>query len=95
MTRKDYVLIAKALHSAELDLAMLDTDSHAEYIAYRLSAAAMTESVADALASDNERFDRARFMEAARITDAEAASSGADFDALRCARIVKHYEVAR
>ena len=72
MTRKDYVLIAKALHRAEVDLAMLDTDSHAEWIAYRLSAAAMTDSVCDALQAENPLFDRVRFMEAARITNEEA-----------------------
>ncbi len=51
MTRKDYVLIAAALNSCA-------NGADKKTVAYQL---------ADALAQDNPRFDRARFLKAAGV----------------------------
>lgn len=62
MTRKDYILIAAALREAE---------RHALGCRYKASAADMREVtahfLADALERDNPRFDRGRFLTAARV----------------------------
>lgn len=55
MTRKDYILIAAALKAARI---ATETD----ITVYALNATAHT--VSDALALDNSRFDRIRFLKA-------------------------------
>jgi hypothetical protein len=58
MTRKDYVLIAEALASVRneyADAPMRNTHTDC------------CEAVADALARDNARFDRARFLKACGV----------------------------
>lgn len=55
MTRKDYILIAKAIKDA----------SSAPGFAARNSF--VTHALADALAKDNPRFDRDRFMKACGV----------------------------
>lgn len=62
MTRKDYVLIAAALASAQPD-PYADGARFLERQHKR-----DCEDIADALASDNPRFDRARFLRACGIT---------------------------
>lgn len=64
MTRKDYVLIAAALHDSlqfggeDIDMDTACAHQHAN----------CTRAVADALAQDNPRFDRARFLAACGVT---------------------------
>lgn len=64
MTRKDYVLIAEAIRRAtphplcELDAPLL-RQQHGNVAA----------RIADALASDNPRFDRARFLTACGVEE--------------------------
>lgn len=60
MTRKDYILLAEALKVAN-DSLLGPSDEH-QGIRY----AAM--HIANALAQDNPRFDRARFLAAAGVT---------------------------
>ena len=63
MTRKDYVLIAAALR----DTLLINCPS-AEYLAGATAARdSAAQRVADSLARDNARFDRARFLEAAGV----------------------------
>ena len=50
MSRKDYTLIALAIFSPEL----LDSQEAAREL--------IAESIADALAAENERFDREKFL---------------------------------
>lgn len=52
MTRKDYILIADAINKAPVDASQ---DRQRNTVA---------RSIADALATDNPRFDRARFLKA-------------------------------
>ena len=59
MTRKDYVMLAEALRST---LDPLDDAFHRE------QHEADATAVADALARDNPRFDRERFLKAAGVT---------------------------
>lgn len=54
MTRKDYVLLAKTIASAAVD----GDESEREYWA---------KLIADALAGDNPRFDRERFLKASGL----------------------------
>ncbi len=56
MTRKDYVLIAAAIKSAPV-----------VYAEGHMAAQTVAESIADALAAENPRFDRARFLKAAGV----------------------------
>jgi hypothetical protein len=61
MTKKDYKLIAAALKGAHVSLRV-----HfpvAAFLGWRVAA----DRVADALAQDNPRFDRARFLKAAGV----------------------------
>ena len=58
MTRKDYVLLANAIAKG------IDDANGAN----GLTAYAIIERIADALASDNPRFDRERFIVATRST---------------------------
>lgn len=57
MTRKDYVLIADRLRSRRAHTAGYATAGFDHAV----------EAVADALAADNPRFDRARFLIAAGV----------------------------
>ena len=59
MTRKDYVLIAAALKNARGDCA-----TGAEYEGVDTAA----RHVSDALAKDNPRFERGRFLTACGVT---------------------------
>ena len=61
MTRKDYVLIAKAIAKA-----YTISDNHVDAVD---TIAFVTECIADALADDNPRFDRARFIKATLADD--------------------------
>jgi hypothetical protein len=61
MTRKDYVLLAEALNAA-FSRSTADKADKADGIAR----AAI--ELADALAADNPRFDRERFLKAAGVT---------------------------
>jgi hypothetical protein len=56
MTRKDYVLIAEALARADRP-----------YAEGRAQHRTDCEAIADALAQDNPRFDRERFLKAAGV----------------------------
>lgn len=56
MTRKDYVLLAKAIANGIDDANGING----------LTGYAIIERIADALASDNPRFDRERFITATR-----------------------------
>ena len=58
MTRKDYILIAAALKAAHNSPATVD-GHRCIYLA--------AERIADALASDNPRFDIARFLKACGV----------------------------
>lgn len=58
MTRKDYILIAEALRYGRIDAYSQDQrDQHEVDAAH----------IADALARDNPRFDRERFLKAAGV----------------------------
>ena len=60
MTRKDYVLLANAIANGIDDANGING----------LTGYAIVERIADALASDNPRFDRERFITATRATRA-------------------------
>ena len=60
MTRKDYVLIADALRQAYV----VQRD---RYVGTSAGVRAAAEYISDALASDNPRFDRERFLKAAGV----------------------------
>ena len=60
MTKKDYQAIARAIH--EQIVASIN-DPHKTHSRGGL-AAAIIDAIADVLAADNPRFDRARFVEA-------------------------------
>lgn len=63
MTRKDYVLIAAALARSAARKDSLPDDLHEAAAQHRRDC----EELADALARENGRFDRARFMRACGI----------------------------
>lgn len=70
MTRKDYILLADALRRARISVAngysIASTDAERERDAQRIAVHRATcHSIADALATDNPRFDRAKFLTAA------------------------------
>jgi hypothetical protein len=66
MTRKDYVLIAQALK-----IGHFTTESHGATLEYNVlrneGIDAAARFIATALAADNSRFDRARFLAAAGV----------------------------
>ena len=65
MTRKDYILLATALRDAhEAIIAKEPADS---VRTLRDGADYAADYIADALAHDNPRFDRARFVAACRV----------------------------
>lgn len=65
MTRKDYIKIARAIANTPDGYAWrLEEQKTAVSIALR----GLTYQIADILAEDNPRFDRARFVEACGIT---------------------------
>ena len=59
MTRKDYVLIADTLSNLMKDFNNCGGDS--------VSLSLVAEELADTLANDNPRFDRARFLDACGV----------------------------
>lgn len=59
MTRKDYILIAAALRDTLL--------INAPIVVWRAAHASVAHRLADALARDNPRFDRERFLKAAGV----------------------------
>lgn len=63
MTRKDYILIANALHRNAADLAAYAEMSKTPAEVHSF----LVYSVLDALAGDNPRFDRERFAEACGV----------------------------
>lgn len=66
MTRKDYIALADTILAAKR--ATPDTD------ATILGIDIATRSIADALAADNPRFDRARFLAACGVAPAPATT---------------------
>lgn len=63
MTRKDYVLIAEALKHARDQI-----PATGEHVAHELLGnSSSARSIANALADDNPRFDRARFLQACGV----------------------------
>ena len=62
MTRKDYILIAAAL-ARPIKPFSTSAQTHAALITWEDTC----RHVADALARDNPRFDRERFLKAARV----------------------------
>lgn len=65
MTRKDYVIIAKALARAG-EPAYLDTNRAAERRAFRAGVELAAACIATELQMDNSRFDRDKFDEAVK-----------------------------
>lgn len=61
MTRKDYVLIAAALHQARARQFQADRAQGFEAIGHA------ADILADVLAKDNPRFDRSRFLAACGV----------------------------
>lgn len=68
MTKKDFELIARALRAARATEALTNVQLYNEGWTNGVDAAA--SELADALATTNPRFDRARFLEACRSTSA-------------------------
>lgn len=68
MTRKDYVAIARALRYCEIELHedAAGTMTPEERKGAALACAVIADEIAHVLKMDNPRFDRGRFMEAAR-----------------------------
>lgn len=64
MTRKDYILIAEAIRAALIDpetgIALPEREAHGVHVA--------AMRLVDALAQDNPRFDRSRFMTACNLS---------------------------
>lgn len=66
MTKKDYIAIAEAIKpTVELIKRSTATGTHLAFKALRLT----TKNIADALASDNSRFDRSRFLRACGLEE--------------------------
>jgi hypothetical protein len=63
MTRKDYILIAAALN----DTLLIDCPSVEFLNGAKAAAISASQRIADALAHDNPRFDRARFLAACGV----------------------------
>ena len=74
MTRKDYVMIAAAIRELLMDIdrdgnnAILSDHSSHVIAGERMGAHRVALRVADALANDNPRFDRAQFLKACSLT---------------------------
>lgn len=66
MTRKDYVALAEALREARVDIQCKEPAEHVSTLKDGVSYAA--DHIADALAADNPRFDRTRFLKACGVT---------------------------
>lgn len=60
MTRKDYQVLASALHDVQPELITSSDDRYGA--AYGNQWQACVSAIADALAKDNPRFDRTRFL---------------------------------
>lgn len=56
MTRRDYIVIAKAIANAREECEQQSADAALDQVA---------ENLADALAEESDRFDRERFLKAA------------------------------
>ena len=67
MTRKDYVLLALHLNR-QMDKAKHPADTTPSSEAFRRGTVEAISAVANALASDNPRFDRDKFLSAAGVT---------------------------
>lgn len=67
MTKKDYILISRALRRA------LPTNPFTEPVTAGAQYDACVTALADALAVDNPRFDRARFLDACGTPACEPA----------------------
>ena len=67
MTRKDYPLIADALKRARADIICKEPDECHKDLLDGVGYAA--DWLCDALASDNPRFDRAKFLAACGLSD--------------------------
>lgn len=73
MTRKDYVLLSDAIKSWSLPeggvrhQTRLDVMGPSFCRGYQMAHADTARAVADALAQDNPRFDRARFLKACGV----------------------------
>lgn len=65
MTRKDYVAIAEAVMSARREITLKEPHDSREDLDDGVSYAA--EFIADVMARDNPRFDRARFLKACGV----------------------------
>lgn len=66
MTRKDYVKLAAAVTATKAYIVAREPDEdHANMID---GASLVAEHLADTLAADNPRFDRARFLKACGVT---------------------------
>ena len=63
MTKKDYERIARALKQAAANITDAGLTDHSAHVAWNECAA----TLADALAEDNPRFDRARFLAACGV----------------------------
>ena len=74
MTRKDYILIAAAIREALVDIdrdgnnAILSDHSSHVIAGERMGAHSVALRLADTLANDNPRFDRAVFLKACSLT---------------------------
>lgn len=66
MTRKDYVLLAAALRTA-LEATREDMQDSDDRFACVFGVIGAATAIADALARDNQRFDRDRFLKAAGV----------------------------
>lgn len=67
MTRKDYIALAEALSMARVQVLPLALPAASRAAIIALDHAC--DRIADVLAADNARFDRARFLTAARRTE--------------------------
>lgn len=63
MTKKDYERIARALKQAAANMTDAGLTNHSAHVAWTECAA----TIADELAADNSRFDRARFLAACEV----------------------------
>ena len=60
MTRKDYILIAKTMLGIRDQIQVVEDPADSAYLWWRVT----VNALADALQTDNERFDRDRFKAA-------------------------------
>lgn len=66
MTRKDYILLASAMHDAYRQTEVVYSGSAIELSAAINGASAMVDSISDVLGRDNPRFDREHFLAVVR-----------------------------